>query len=204
MYKQLSSEFGGYLSRFGFVKKNEFFIREIDDFFQIINLQRSRSSTKAQPIFMVNVGVTSKKVMKFMNITSVKNLMNNQWEQRLENITENENDSIFVINQIEDIETILSRLKVAFDNSIAPFLEKISNDLFLIESYLQVILQSPYFSHVTIENLMILVADTCPERIREIMPILFEKTKNKNDELFLNELFKELNRRLIVQNNKVE
>ena len=130
--------------------------------------------------------------------------MNNQWEQRLENITDNESDSIFVINQIEDIETILSRLKVAFDNSIAPLLEKISNDSFLIESYLQEIVQSHFLSHVRIENLMILVANKCPERIREILPILFEKAKNRNDELFLNELFKELNRRLIVQDNKVE
>jgi hypothetical protein len=195
MYQQLSKEFGTYLLKYGFIKKNEFFVREVDSFFQIINLQRSSRSTKAKPIFMVNVGVTSKKVINFMNISSVSNLMNNQWESRLENITANESDTCFVINDFDDIERILSRLKVSFESWVYPKLQKVSSEVFLIEDYLQQIIQLPFFSHNTIEYLMILVSDTCPERIRDILPILFKKAKNKNDELFLNEIFKEINKK---------
>lgn len=191
-FNQFLKSWGIFLSKHNFVRKGYFFINETQEFYQVIHFQKNKYSTPSQIRFTINLGITSKKVLEQKDLKFKNDLMNNQWECRIENLVDDNSFAWMEVNEAQETEELFSKLEVAFNKFVFPALAKLSDGLFLADHLLKVVINHPFFANDTVESLLILTRDYCQDRIGEVLSAVNSEIENSNDSLFVNEVMKDL------------
>lgn len=189
-YKQLLSAFAMFVKSYGFKRKGNRFIKETPEVFQIVEFQKSKYSTSQEAEFAINIGVTLKKVLQQKKIDFNSNLMYNNWHTRV--CRPGIGDDWHQIKAGDDYKKVFEILKSVFIELIINQFEKNSQIEVLYEKEIIQMKNDSRFVFMTIENILYMTKLYFPERTDEMLVLVFEKAKDSNDRLFINEVLREL------------
>lgn len=96
------------------------------------------------------------------------------------------------VNKSVNIDELIKKLQNIFIQSVFPALEKHNDEKYVAEYLLAHIVSSKSLIFLTAEYLLIIIANSFPERIDEILGVLRSKAKDSNDRLFISEMLGEL------------
>jgi len=181
-----------FLKGYNFFKKGANFIRESENFYEVVNFQRSSSSTKDNALFTINVGVVSKKILDHRKFKFFNNLMHNQWQNRLSGLM-GKGDLWVDVNKTVDIDALLKQVKRDLMHFILPALQQHSDEFYIVEKLWASIESGKILPFNTAEDLLILVAKSFPQRIEDAVSLLLSKIRDSNDRLFIAEIVRQLN-----------
>lgn len=139
IFKNLIKELSPLLKGIGFTKKGNNFYLQSNKNYGIVNLQKSRNSTKEDVIFTINFGVYSNVLGQLLygyNDLSKPEVEECQWESRVGDFMPDSPDYWWSVNMSDNFNDVVSNVMGKVQSIVVPELNKRLSDEGLINCWM--------------------------------------------------------------------
>ena len=134
----LNDKIGEFLKPLGFKKKNSTFYKIDDNNFGLVDIQKSKSSSKESILFTINLGVCSGAIRNYFDeYSALPEISECHWQKRIGFLLDQNNDHWWQIDSVSEIESLMENLIAVLKERALPEIDKNLSDNSLLDNWLK-------------------------------------------------------------------